>query len=386
MKVGFVSHLYPTRRLPTVGNFIKDELDNLSTLVEIQLLAPLAIQRWYGEIHKETTTRGYSVVRPIFLSFPHWFLQDLTPSSMACTLKYVGKTFFRSCEIVHAHYAFPDGIATIIAFGKRLPVIITTHGSDINYFAKKHHLKTLVIEKLSMAQRVICVSTSLKNTLQKMGVTSDIEVIPNGVDTSVFSPGDKTLSSQILNLVPDRPRVLFVGNFKPVKGIEYLIRAMPEVVQQYPGCECILLGAEPSGNDAMRYRKTIRDAGVINVMNIVHKVPHADLPHWMRASDVLVLPSISEGFGLVAAEALACGIPVVSTCSGGPEDIVEEGMGVLVPPKNASALAKAIIAVFSGNGIQSPELIAQSAHRRFSYNEVCRRIFNMYNDVVRNYC
>jgi len=378
MEIGVVSTLYPTSRNPTAGIFVKEELDNLAARVGIRLVTPLPNQHWFLDGPGAPEHPGYPVIRPFTLAFPRFFMQRLYPWSMAVTLRYRGGGFFRGCDLIHAHNAFPEGVAAIRAFGGRLPVVVTVHGSDVNFFAMKPALRPGIVEALNEAAAVICVSAALERTLRELGVESATEVIPNGVDTGFFGPGGKSEASLSLGLDPSRPRVLFAGNFVPVKGIEYLIRAMPAVLAEYPDCELVLLGAGRSKADKERYREDIEGAGATESVRIVERVPHDRLPPWIHASDVLVLPSIREGFGLVAAEALACGRPVVATRSGGPEDIVEDGTGILVPPKNSHALARAVIDVLDGKGIREPEFLAESARRRFSYDVVTEKIVGVY--------
>ena len=226
MKIGVVSTLYPTTRNPTFGIFVKDELDNLACHVEVKLIAPLPNQHWFGESRSEAAGADYPVVRPFTLAFPGWFMQRFYPSSLALTLHHVGRTFFKGCDIIHAHNVFPEGVAAVKAFGERFPVIITVHGSDVNYFTMKTRLRPDIVSALNASKGVICVSNSLSKTLKGLGVTSKNVVIPNGIDTALFTPGDRKCGVELLDLEPHRPRILFIGNFVDVKGVEYLIKAI----------------------------------------------------------------------------------------------------------------------------------------------------------------
>ncbi len=381
MKIGVVSHMFPTKHRPVFGGFVKDELDCLSGHSDIRLIAPVPMRNWFEDAIP-LVVPSYPVKRPRTLSFPRFFMQRMYPKSMAVTLKKAARGFFYSCDIIHAHNAFPDGAAAVAAFGGTYPVVVTVHGSDINLFAEKKNLRPGIVDTLNKAAAVICVSESLKTRLAELGVRTACEVIPNGIDTELFSPGNRTEACRELGFDPNRLRLLFVGNFVPVKGIEYLIRAMPAVLESYPGCELILLGAEP-GSDAVKpYRAMIEDAGIGNAVRIEPRVPHEALPVRMRAADVLVLPSVSEGFGLVAAEAISCGIPVVVTRSGGPESIVTDGLGYLVPPREHMALAKGILRALDGKEIKNPAALADSVRQRFSMDDVCARILGVYERVA----
>jgi teichuronic acid biosynthesis glycosyltransferase TuaC len=385
MKIGLVSMYYPSLRSPFFGTFVKDELDSLAEHVDIRLISPFFNQLWFGELHSFVSPCGYPVQRPFTLGFPQWFFQSLCPKSLSITLSLVEK-FFTGCDLIHVHNAFPDGVAAVSAFGRRFPLIVTVHGSDINISAMNSSLRPSIVRSLNSSRRIIAVSSDLKKTLMEIGVTSKIEIIPNGVDTSLFTPGEKRTACEKLGFDPDRPRVIFIGNFLPIKGIEYLIGSFPEVQYFHPECELVLVGASPDGKDSAAYTNQIRARGIQKRVRIQGKVPKSNLPDWIRASDVLVLPSIREGFGIVAIEALACGKPVVSTYSGGPEEIVKEGLGFLVPPGDSESLGAAVVKALGRKGILDEGQLAESARKRFSLSEVSKRIVAVYEDVCREGC
>lgn len=383
MKIGVVSTLFPGRRDTHSGVFVRDELDSLARYhgCDFKVIAPLANHRAFGERRSYATPAGYPVIRPFVFAFSRWFMQRRYPASLAFVLgRNAG--FFADRELVHAHNAFPDAIAAVGVYGSRLPVVVTVHGSDINHFAGKPDIRPAIVRALGNADLIIAVSDDLRRKVRDLGVRTDVKVIPNGIDTSLFRPGPKDDAARELGLDPARPRILFAGNFLPVKGIEYLVRAMPAVLEQAPGCELVLLGARPGTGDRGLYTEPIRDSGVDASVTIVERVAHNLLPVWYRAADVFVLPSVHEGFGLVAAEALACGRPVVATRCGGPEDIVKGHTGYLVPPRDPEALADAVIRALQGEGIAAPEQIAGYAHSAFSYESVAENIHREYERIL----
>jgi glycosyltransferase involved in cell wall biosynthesis len=383
LKIGVVSHMFPTIQRPVFGGFVRDELDCLLKHADIRLISPVALRHWL-ESQKLPPGIAYPVKRPRTVSFPRFFMQRMYPKSMAMTLKRSARGYFEDCDVIHAHNAFPDAVAAVNAFGGSFPVVVTVHGSDVNMFAAKPDLRPDIVRALNEAACIICVSDSLKTSLREMGVRTNCEVIPNGVDTGLFAPGDRTAACERLGLDPERPRLLYVGNFVKVKGIDYLISAMPAVLEKYPDCELILLGAERGQTAVKEYQARIDAAGIGDSVKIEFRIPHDELPARMQSSDILVLPSVKEGFGLVAAEALACGIPVVATRSGGPESIVKDGQGFLVSPCDHEALGEGILRALGGDGLLNSAALADSVRARFSIEAVCERIAGVYDRVLKN--
>jgi glycosyltransferase involved in cell wall biosynthesis len=114
------------------------------------------------------------------------------------------------------------------------------------------------------------------------------------------------------------------------------------------------------------------------------KRPNAEIPLWMNACDVVVLPSLSEGFGVVLVEAMACGKPVVATACGGPEDIVTSDTGILVPPADETALAQAMSDALGSGGRFSPVVIRQYAVENYAYKGIAARILDVYAEALRS--
>ncbi len=382
MRIGVLSHLYPTLRHKFGGIFVQRELEDITRHVEVRLISPIPNQYWFGETHSGTAEGGYPYIRPFVLAFPRWFKQHWYPASLALTLSR-NKHFFEGCDLVHAHNAFPDAVAAVRTFGERLPVVVTVHGSDINLFARKPSLQPDIVSALNRARVIVCVSSSLVARLSEIGVSSETVVIHDTVDTDLFTPGDRREACLRLGLDPDRPRLLFMGNFYPGKGIDYLIASFPDVVHHYPDCELVLVGAPPGGREAEKYLELAGRLGVKERVVITERVPHDSVPVWMRAANVFMLPSLAEGFGIVAAEALSCGTPVVATRCGGPEDIVQDGLGFLVPPRDAGALGEAALKALSGNGIAHSDILAKSVRERFSREQATQRLLEVYHRALR---
>jgi teichuronic acid biosynthesis glycosyltransferase TuaC len=384
MKIGVLSHLYPSVEQQNAGSFIKNQLDCLAKHLDIRLFAPRVPRHWFRHPVPDDKPK-YPVIQTRILVIPSVVFQRINPPLAACFLRKKIQSFFEQCDLVHAHFAFWECGAAVRVYGGKKPIVVTVHGTDIHDFAFRKNLRDEIIHSLNSVQYIIAVSDSLAAKLDELGVTSPKVVIPNGIDTSLFVPGSKKDACLRLGLDPLRPRLLYAGNFNTVKNLEQLIRVLPYLLKQHPALELVLAGATAGNPMTPRYRALAKELGVEQSMTIKSMVPHHEMPDIFRSSDIFVLSSLNEGFGLVLAESLACGRPVVATRCGGPEQIIEKGMGCLVPLNDDHAFAEAILKTLDGIGVLSAEELAQSAHRRFSFELVTERILEVYRTVVGDF-
>jgi D-inositol-3-phosphate glycosyltransferase len=213
-----------------------------------------------------------------------------------------------------------------------------------------------------------------------------VEVVPPGVDHQIFHPGDRAVAKKSLDL-DDRPVVLFVGRIQPLKGTELAVRAFARVAQLDPRPILVVVGG-PSGPDGpaelARARQAAVDGGVADRVQFRPPVPHADLVDHYRAADVVLVPSRSESFGLVALEAAACGTPVVAAAVGGLRTVVHDGCtGFLVDGRDPDDFA-APVALLLGD----PELAAEvgvsasESSMRYSWDMTAVRLRRLYADLI----
>jgi teichuronic acid biosynthesis glycosyltransferase TuaC len=160
-------------------------------------------------------------------------------------------------------------------------------------------------------------------------------VLQNGIDLDAFVPGDRAVARRRLELPAEAPIVLYVGRLDAAKGLLVLCDALARV----PAVQCVVAGSGPL-EAALRARTAQPD--LRGRVRVVGEVAHGDVPLWMAASDVVVLPSAAEGCPNVLREALACGRPVIATPVGDVPRLVTPDVGQLVPTGDADALADAI--------------------------------------------
>jgi glycosyltransferase involved in cell wall biosynthesis len=168
---------------------------------------------------------------------------------------------------------------------------------------------------------------------------TNIRVVSNPVDTERFFPTPEK--------IPSTPTILYSGRIEPRKGILTLVQAIPDVVRAYPEARFVLVGADSSGLRA-QLQNNLERAGVARNVEFVGHVAYDEIPRHYQASTVCVFPSLYEPFGNVCLEAMACAKPVVATDAGGFAEIVIPGeTGLLVPPNDSDALARAIQTVLA---------------------------------------
>ena len=282
-------------------------------------------------------------------------------------------------DIIHAHCAYPDGRAAI-EYGSQTgrPVVITVHGSDIKILPKlKPQWRQLIVEALTQAAAVIAVSQDLRNEVLHLGVRADkVHCIPNGVDCRLFSA---TGSHQ-----PDKDgwHLLYVGRFVEAKGLRVLLAALAKVRSQGCDVSLTLIGGHPATGTADPFLPQVNALNLSEHVSFEDAVPWEDLPSYMAATDLFVLPSFSEGLTTSLVEAMACGLPVVATRCGGPEEVVNEAVGRLVAVGDAEDLATGILAVLDEYDCYDHEAIRRQAEERYDYRRVAARIYALYEEVL----
>jgi len=234
-----------------------------------------------------------------------------------------------------------------------VPAVVKLHGSDLNVIARLVGPRAQLRAMLPRAARVVAVSRRLAAEAEALGVPAEkIRVVPNGVDGERFQPRDREAARAALGLAAERRLVLYVGHLKENKGVLDLASAMAAVSD----ADLVVLGA---GEADSRLAAALAPLG--DRARMLGERPHEEVPTWMAAADLVVLPSWNEGMPNVVIEALACGRRVVATDVGGTPELVRSSLlGTLVPPRSPAALADAIQAALATD--YDPSAVARAAH------------------------
>jgi len=241
--------------------------------------------------------------------------------------KSISYLLFGTYDLVHSHYGFHSALFPAVI--KRKPLVVTFHGSD----ALKEPLRYKVYRSLqkfiiSRCDNIIAVSEEIRNVLtSNLGADPNkISIISCGVDTSVFVPLEKMDVRRQLGIAENAKVVLFTGSLSYSKGVDVVF----ECAQRMPDVLFILVGDGLLKTDI----KNCKFPGVC---------PHEEMPKWMNAADIFVLPSRSEGTPVVILEALSCGTPVIASRIGGCPNVIKDGQsGYLVPVNDIDMLQRKV--------------------------------------------
>ncbi len=213
-----------------------------------------------------------------------------------------------------------------------------------------------------------------------------IEVVPPAVEHAFFAPGDRAGARRAVGLSDDHPIVLFVGRIQPLKAPDLAIRALAAMTH-HPTAELVIVGGA-SGVDGMGEealaRRLAAELDVSERVRFVAPQPHHILSSWYRAADLVIVPSRSESFGLVALEAAACGIPVVASAVGGLLNIVHDGVtGHLVDGRDPARYARAMAQLLGDPlGAAAMGAAASVRARRFTWSFTAARLRRLYTDLA----
>lgn len=258
-------------------------------------------------------------------------------------------------DVVHAHTGIPDGVAAATAAARHgIPVVVSEHASTIEETLRDREGRRRYLELLDAAD-VVAVSPALRARLAAALEVAEarIGILPNPVQIEGFRPADG-------RRVPDE--LLWVGSRAGHKGIDVLLRAVTIVRETRPGARLRMIGRPRLPEDDDRWRALAAELGIGDAVSLESWAPRGAVAAAMQRAQVFVHPSPSETFGVVAAEAIAAGLPVAVRPSGGVPWIVETagGFGAVAGDDTAEALAAAVLALLEG----PPAVDAADARRR----------------------
>jgi glycosyltransferase involved in cell wall biosynthesis len=252
----------------------------------------------------------------------------------------------RGADVIHAHWAIPTGPAAVQAARRLgLPSVITMHGGDVYVnpeqgydFPTRWYVRPPLRWTLRHAGALTAITEDCRQHALRAGAPDQsMHLVFNGTDLRRFSPapGGKPVDPKYGPLMIFACRQLF-----PRKGIRFLIEAAAQLKPRFPELRVVVAG---DGFERPELIKLAETLGIADQVTFLGWVPNSDLPPYYRAAAISVIPSLEEGFGIPAAEAMGCETPVVASDAGGLPEVVEHGVtGLIVPRGDSAALAEAM--------------------------------------------
>ncbi len=395
MNVLSLSTIFPSAVAPAQGVFIKERLKGLMSRHDVEVWRCRPWSPGLGWFRKEArrpfpakeTVDGLLVRDLRFPYVPGAMKTWDGPSLARSVLRALRGSHFRP-DLLDAHFAYPAGYAAVrVAERLGIPSVITLRGTFPSYLADRRRGR--IREALLGATRVVAVSQSLADEARRLvgsdrDMDFDCRVVPNGIDTGLFQPGDATASAARLGLPRRRPVLLTVGGLVPRKGAHRVIRILPRLLDRHPDLLYVLVGGGSVEGDFRReLEASIRDLGLERSILITGERPHEELPDFYRAADVFVLSTSNEGWANVLQESLACGTPVVTTDVGGNRDVVgAEDHGLVVPFDDEDGLAAAILEALDRNWSRAA---ISKWGRRLDWGDVAVNVSAVFEEALREF-
>lgn len=377
-RVLHIAGWYPSRRNPVSGIFVREHVKATALFNDVAVLYSEGIcndvSSGLYEI-EDTIEHGLRTLRLRYRKSPvpktSYLLYLWT---MFAAVQRLIREGWRP-HVIHAHVYTAGVPAVIIGRYYGLPVVVTEHFSGFPLRVVQGIEKLKAKFAFELANLVCPVSEDLRRHIKAYGIRTRFCVVPNAVDTTLFSPGPKTGERG-----DSRQRLLLVALLDPKKGLPFLLRAISFLRERRADFFLDIVGDGPKRSE---YEELACKLGLRDFVCFHGLKTKQEVAEFMRRANVFVLPSVWENLPCVIIEAMASGLPIVATEVGGIPEIVGDDVGVLVPPRDAQKLAEALSHVLDHLGNYSSDRIAERARALFSYEAVGAQISQIYSRMER---
>lgn len=393
MKIGIISSAYPDFEDDPHGIFVHRLMREIVKKGhEVHVLAP------YTGGETEYTLQGVQVQRFHYF-YPQRFeklsgragMIDNVKEGFLVKIQVLTFLFFnvvhsllklRKMDVIHVQWPIPNGLGGI--FLKKIygiPYINTIHGEEV-HLSKRYHLLFALRWLVNNSSKTITNSTATRKFCLEAGLDGDkIEVIPFGVDTDFFRPLEVYKDKNIF-------QILSVGYLIERKGFEYIIRAMPQVLDEHANARLKIVGSGPLESEL---KELIYELELGDEVEIVNNISDDELLMVYNSADLFVLSSIvdsqgnTEGLGVVLLEAMACGLPVMGSNVGGIPDIITNNeIGVLVEEKDVHGISEAIKKLIKDKELRT--ILSKNGFNlvkhNFNWETIAKRYIEVFEDLI----
>ena len=313
-------------------------------------------------------------------------LFEFKPYETALASKMVDVTLYENLDILHVHYAIPHAAVAFMAQqilatkGKHIPIVTTLHGTDITLVGNNPAFSPVVEFSINNSNGVTAVSNNLKEvTLSSFNIENEIKVIYNFIDFDRFNKIDKSHFKKAI--APDGEKIIaHTSNFRKVKRVEDVVLAFEKIFKKIPS-KLLLIGDGPERDNL---EQLCREIGLCDHILFLGK--QSAVEELLAVSDLFVLPSENESFGLAALEAMACGVPVISSNAGGlPELNIDGVTGYTCDVGDVKTMAEKSIYILETEAIHAKFKEAAYNHAQtFNIDNVLPQYEAYYEEVIKN--
>lgn len=383
IKVLFLASWYPNREHNVSGIFVKRHAESVAKYCDVAVLYIHHRALEKKSTIDSTIEDGIKTIRvypgsvPIKNRILRYFLNGIVNNFLINSykgLKIVQKEWGRP-DIVHVNVCLPMGVlAILLDFLKGIPFVVTEHSTGFLQQTKNPLLYVNLKIILHRAKFICPVSESLKKIMEEFYQDNKYRIIPNVINTDFFTPPSSKknqLKKKILHvsLLNDRQ-----------KNISGILRAVHEISKIRDDFELYIIGDGPDRN---KLKELAIHLGVKDTIVFFKGFVSArELLHFFQNSSFLVMNSNYETFSLVCAEAMAAGIPVIATRCGGPEEFINDNLGILIEKGNKQELISAINFMLDNSGKYDSPVLHEHVKERFGYEVVGKKFFNIYLEVL----
>lgn len=375
MNIYILSLGFPTKKYPLQGIFELDQAKALASIghrvifITIDIRSIRRLRKWgLIKFNIEKNITVYNLSFPLG-KLPPLIITKATSLILGLLYKIIIKNEARP-DIMHAHFCYPLGFAAAKLKKKHnMPLVITEHSSSLMYNYQKN--QTIYYQySYNIANKVIAVGNNLKNVIMSK-FRVEPEVIFNIVDLNIFKYKEK-ISSNLINFIS-------VGNLNYRKGMDVLINAFSKM--HCKESKLIIIG---DGPERKNLQKLIYELGMGSNIFLLGRRKRDEIAELLYNSDVFVLASRFETFGVVYIEALATGTPVIATNCGGTVDIVTPENGLLVEVDNIPMLTEALFFMKKNLKNYNNKRISETTQKIFSPQNIAKQIERVYYKIINN--
>lgn len=314
---------------------------------------------------------------------PAYPLFDHPPYTLVLATKMAEIAETQNLDLLHCHYAIPHSVSAFLAKSmlhpRALPVVTTLHGTDITLVGSDRSYLPITRFSIDQSDGVTAVSHFLKEaTVNVIGAKNDIEVIYNFVNCDKYKPSaDMALREHFA--ARNEKILIHVSNFRPVKRTTDVVEIFSIVQQRIPSV-LLMVGDGPERSNA---EWTARNRGVDRKVHFLGK--QENIEELIGISDLLLLPSETESFGLVALEAMSCEVPVIASKVGGLPEVVTDGVeGFLVEPRDVRRMAECSLWILSDDArrVEMGKRARAKAHAFFCSDTIISKYERYYRKII----